>query len=113
MSKSITGILSNLSAHFKYFAATTLVEDGPPEKVRTALEKQGWSFVTVQRSEEEIRNIIMAHSMAHGYCGPAAIVKIFSPEGAEVFTEQKNKPLEAFYKDTVRRTAAQVYGLKI
>lgn len=109
---TLKSTLSNLSAHFKYYAAIALAEDGPQEKVRTVLMKEGWSFKN-SISDEEMKNIIIATSAI----GPVACLdfgrtKIFSPEGEEVFTVKRNKELEDRYKQAVRQAAAHTYGLK-
>lgn len=109
---TLKSTLSNLSAHFKYYAAIALAEDGPQEKVRTELRKDGWSFKN-SLSEEEIKNIIIAS----GSVGPIGCfylgkIKVFSPEGEEVFTVKRNRELEDRYKQAVRQAAAHAYGLK-
>jgi hypothetical protein len=109
---TLRSTLSNLSAHFKYYAAIALAEDGPQHKVRAELMKEGWSFKN-SMSDEEMKNIIIAT----GGAGPAGClnfgkIKIFSPEGEEVFTAKRNKDLEDRYKQAVRQAAAHTYGLK-
>ena len=55
---------------------------------------------------------MMTRATASGYIPSGSKMHIFTPLGKEVFTKDGNKPLEKLYKDLVRQTAAQVYGIK-
>ena len=92
---SIIDKLSTLSAYFKYYAAIALAEDGPPEKVRTELEKHGWHFVPY--TSQEINCNMMTRATASGYIPSGSKMHIFTPLGKEVFTKDGNKPLEKLY----------------
>ena len=107
---SIIDKLATLSAHFKYYAAIALAEDGPPEKVRAEMEKHGWHFVP--STATDIGHNMMTRATASGYIPSGSKMRIFTPLGKEVYTKKSNKPLEKLYKDLVRQTAAQVYGIK-
>ncbi len=105
--------LSNLSAHFKYYAAIALAEDGPQEKVRAEMMRQGWTFKNAL-SDKEMEAFVQASGMAGTMAGSQiSKMKIFSPEGQEVFTTERNKELEDRYKQAVRQTAARTYGIHL
>lgn len=103
---------SNLSNRFKYWTALALAEDGPQEKVRAEMMKQGWQFKSGLTQEDALRNVI-----ASGLAGPVGCItfprtKIYSPEGQEVFTQESDPALQKRYREEVRATAARVYGIK-
>ena len=109
---TLKNTLSSLTAHFKYYAAIALAEEGPQQKVRAELMKEGWRYKLTEMSEEEAKNMMaMCAFGAPVTCIPPNKIKTFSPEGQEVFTKDGDKALEQRYKQAVRQAAARVYGI--
>jgi|GEM_PF-2733153 hypothetical protein len=107
--------LSKIANRFNFFVSNTIALDNPHPEVRAEMMKQGWTFRTAPTTQEEAANIIAAGPTDSGVgalCLPAKLTKIFSPEGEEVFSRERNKPLEARYKAEVRKAATQVYGIQ-
>lgn len=101
--------LSNLTAHFQYYAALALAEDGSTQKVRDELTKSGWRFKN-SLSDDEIKAIVQAGIGV----GPAAHllhnkINIFSPEGQEICTRNSDPKQDERYKQAVRKSAAAIY----
>lgn len=106
------GLMKRLSNQFKYYAALCLAEDGPQEKVRRELMKQGWQFKS-SMTEQEMRD----QMIASGMIGPVAAIPdvhtiILSPENETVFrVKDRDRALEARYQQAVRQAAARVYDI--
>ncbi len=102
---------SKLSNRFKYWAALALAEDGPQEKVRAELMKQGWTFNSTLTREDTINNVLV-----NGMAGPMACVQFASTKignaACEDIFKSGDKELQQRYKDDVRVAAARVYGIK-
>lgn len=103
--------LTNLANKFKYYAAIVLAEDGPQDKVRQELMKQGWEFKQTLTQEDAVKQVSANAMAGSAACVPFGRTQIYSPEGEEVFKGDRNKPLEARYKAEVRKAAAKVYDI--
>ncbi|MCM2343747.1 MAG: hypothetical protein NDJ24_04225 [Alphaproteobacteria bacterium] len=105
-------LIKRLSNKFKYYAALCLAEDGPQEKVRQELMKQGWQFKP-SMTEQEMRDQIIASGMIGPVAAiPGAHTIILSPENETVFrVKDRDHALESRYQRAVKQAAARVYDI--
>ena len=109
---SFKNAITGLKAHFKDCAVAVLAEIDPKGKVQAELVKEGWQFKKTPMTEEEAKDFMLSCSFA----GPVPCIipentKVFTPEGEEVFTKERNEPLEIRFIQAKRTVAAQLYGI--
>ncbi|QQG37037.1 MAG: hypothetical protein HYS17_04540 [Micavibrio aeruginosavorus] len=113
MSEKNPGLIKRLSNHFKYYAALCLAEDGPQEKVRRELMKQGWSFKPSKTQAEMVEEIKASSMMGPVAAIPSVRTIILSPENEVVFRgKNRNRDLEARYLQAVKQAAARIYDIR-
>lgn len=114
MSENNPGLMKRLSNRFKYYAALSLAEDGPPEKIRRELMKQGWSFKASKTEAEMVEEIKASCMMGPVAAIPSVSTVILSPENEVVFrVKNRDRALEDRYLQAVKETAARVYDVKL
>lgn len=111
MNPSLSEKITSLTNKFKYHAAVLLCEDGPPEKVKAELKKEGWSFKPSMTEEEVKREILGSAFMAPVVYVPTVYTHVTSPDGKDVFGRNAEKDAKLHYKEAVKQAAARVYGI--
>lgn len=105
---------TDLCNKFKYHAAVFMADEGTTQKVRSAMQEQGWKFGSSLTPEEAYA---LVKSGAITDCPVAAVPlsfpRIYTPEGHMAIGPdgQRDPAAEQRYKNAVRETAARVYGV--
>lgn len=105
---------TDLCNKFKYHAAVFMAEESPPQKVRKAMEEQGWRFGS-SLTPEEAYQLIKAGAGTDSPVSaiPVSFPRVYSPEGRMAIgpKDECDPVAEQRYKRAVRETAARVYGV--
>ncbi len=104
----LSGIFKNYA---KNCAIAILADIDPKGKVHDALKREGWQFIPT-KTDEEIRNELLAYSAAGPVCYLPNPVQVITPDGQEVFPKTgRNEDLELRLKQAKHVAAAREYGL--
>lgn len=107
MNKTLTGLCAEFSRQARFRLA--LIPLVPNRNILRAMEKEGWRVEYRNPTPAELAANVS--SVGHGgMIMPTCIVK--NPQGQDVLATP-NPTLYDEYRETIRRTAAHIYGISL
>ncbi len=107
MKNPLIDLCSEFSRQARFRLA--LIPRIPNDDILRAMNKEGWRLKQPELSTTEL----VARASATGYgCMPLPLCSMENPKGQDVFTEP-DPAIYKEYRETVRRTAAQLYGITL